>query len=437
MQKSPAAIAVTEFESATYRKITARLIPYLFVCYILAYIDRVNVGFAKLQMQQDLGMSDAVYGFGAGIFFIGYFFFEVPANMIMQKIGARFWIGPIMIAWGIVSACTLFVSGSLSFYALRFLLGIVESGFFPGVILYLTYWYTRKHRVKMIAAFMTAVPLSGVVAGPISGWILGRLGGSAGLTSWQWLFLVEGIPSVLAGMLTLSFLSDGPEKAKWLTEEERVLVLGRLKEEEDLKLDAGHANHRLTDVFRSPAVWLLCLVHFGLVGSNYGISFWLPQVIKDTLTRSTIAIGWLSVIPWAAAAIAMNLVGRHSDRTGERRWHLALAGLVVAIAFALSAVPGISGPAGLAALTFATMGIMSGLVVFWALPTSILSGSAAAAGIAWINAVGNLAGYVSPYVVGMIRDATHSMTAALLFLSGLALLSSLLTLYVARKSHLK
>jgi D-galactonate transporter len=435
--KKVSAVELTEFESATYKKVTIRLIPYLFVCYILAYIDRVNVGFAKLQMQQDLGMSDAVYGLGAGIFFIGYFFFEVPANMIMQRIGARLWIGPIMIAWGIVSACTMFVRGPASFYGLRFLLGIVESGFFPGVILYLTYWYTRKHRVKMIAAFMTAVPLSGVVAGPISGWILQRLGGVEGLTSWQWLFLVEGIPSIAAGLITLIFLCDSPGKARWLTEKEKSLVLGRLKEEEKLKIESGHSSHHLMDAFRSPAVWLLCLVHFGLVGSNYGISFWLPQVIKDTLTSNTIFIGFLSVIPWAAAAIAMNVVGRHSDSTGERRWHLALAGMVVAVAFALSAVPGISGPLGLAALTFATMGIMSGLVVFWALPTSILSGSAAAAGIAWINAVGNLAGYVSPYVVGMIRDGTHSMTAALLFLSGLALLASVLTLYVGRKSHLK
>jgi sugar phosphate permease len=432
-----AAPAILAFEAATYRKINARLIPYLFVCYILAYIDRVNVGFAKLQMQQDLGMSDAVYGFGAGIFFIGYFFFEVPANMIMQRIGARLWIGPIMIAWGIVSAGTMFVSGPGSFYALRFLLGIVESGFFPGVILYLTYWYTRQHRVKMIAAFMTAVPLSGVIAGPISGWILQRLGGAGGLTSWQWLFLIEGIPSVLAGLVTLVFLCDNPIKARWLNEGERELVLKRLEEEEELKTGSGHTGHTLLDAFRSPAVWLLCLVHFGLVGSNYGIGFWLPQVIKDTLTRNTIAIGWLSVIPWAAAAVVMNVVGRHSDRTGERRWHLAGSAMVVAVAFAMSAVPGISGPAGLAALTFATMGIMSGLVVFWALPTSILSGSAAAAGIAWINAVGNLAGYVSPYVVGMVRDATRSMTAALVFLSGLALLASVLTLYVARKSHLK
>jgi D-galactonate transporter len=431
------AMELTKFESDTYRKVTVRLIPYLFVCYILAYIDRVNVGFAKLQMQQDLGMSDAVYGLGAGIFFIGYFFFEVPANMIMQRIGARLWIGPIMIAWGIVSAGTMFVRGPGSFYGLRFLLGVVESGFFPGVILYLTYWYPRKHRVKMVAAFMTAVPLSGVVAGPISGWILQRLGGVAGLTSWQWLFLVEGIPSIAAGMIALLFLCDGPGKARWLTEREKALVLTRLREEEEIKIEAGHARHRLMDAFRSPAVWFLCLVHFGLVGSNYGISFWLPQVIKDTLTSNTISIGWLSVIPGAAAAIAMNVVGRHSDATGERRWHLALAGLVVAVAFALSAVPGISGPSGLAALTFATMGIMSGLVVFWALPTSILSGSAAAAGIAWINAVGNLAGYVSPYGVGMIRDATHSMTAALLFLSSLALLASGLTLYVGRKSHLK
>jgi MFS family permease len=257
MQKASAERNSTDFESATYRRVTARLIPYLFLCYILAYIDRVNIGFAKLQMQHDLGMSDAVYGLGAGIFFIGYFFFEVPANLIMQRIGARLWLGPIMIAWGIVSACTLFVTGPASFYSVRFLLGVVEAGFFPGVILYLTYWYTRKDRVKMIAAFMSAVPLSGIIAGPISGWILDRMGGAAGLTSWQWLFLVEGIPSILAGLVTLVFLCDSPAKAEWLSENEKGLILKRLKEEEELKIGAGHTSHRLIDVFRSPAVWLL------------------------------------------------------------------------------------------------------------------------------------------------------------------------------------
>ncbi len=423
-----------EFEAATYKKVTLRLMPFLFLCYLLAYVDRVNVGFAKLQMQADLGISDAVYGAGAGIFFIGYFFFEVPANMILRKIGARLWIGPIMIAWGIVSACTLFVRGAYSFYAMRFLLGIVESGFFPGVILYLTFWYTRKHRAKMVAMFMSAIPLSGVIAGPISGWIMARMTHSGQLRSWQWLFLIEGIPSIIMGAFTLYYLCDGPEKARWLKPEERDLVLRKLDEEEEVKKQSGGGKHRMMDAFTSPQVWLFCGIYFGIVMGSYGMTFWLPQLIKDTLTRDPLKIGWITAIPWGAAAVAMITAGRHSDITGERRWHIAVSVFVASAAFAVSAIPGISGVAGLAAITFAAMGIVCANSMVWALPTALLSGAAAAAGIAWINSVGNLAGQVSPYLIGLIRDKTHSMFAALMVLSVAALSAALLTLYVTRKS---
>jgi D-galactonate transporter len=422
----------TDFEAATYRKVTWRLMPFVFLCYILAYVDRVNVGFAKLQMQQDLGMSDSVYGVGAGIFFIGYFFFEVPSNVIMQRVGARYWIGPIMIVWGVVSACTMLVRGAASFYAVRLLLGVVESGFFPGVILYLTFWFTSRHRARMVAAFMSAVPLSGVVAGPISGWILKAMNGAGHLAAWQWLFLIEGIPSFLAGIVTLYFLTDNPAKAAWLSSDEKRLILGRLQEEDEMKKRAG-GGHRFSDAFRSPAVWLLCVAYFGLTCGNYGISFWLPQVIKDSITSNPLTIGWITAIPWAAAAVAMILVGRHSDATGERRWHFALSCLVVSAGFALSAIPGIPGPLRVAAFTLAAAGIMSAFAVFWALPTALLSGAAAAAGIAWINSVGNLGGYASPYVVGTIRDRMHSMTPALALLSAVALVAALVGLLVTRK----
>jgi sugar phosphate permease len=420
-------------DEATYSKVTWRLMPFLFLCYILAYVDRVNVGFAKLLMQQDLGMTEAVYGAGAGIFFIGYFFFEVPANMMMRKLGARRWLGPIMIVWGVMSALTMFSRGAVSFYALRFCLGIVESGFFPGVILYLTYWYTGKHRAKMVAAFMAAVPLSSVCAGPVSGWILKSLGGVGHLAAWQWLFLVEGIPSLLIGVATLYFLPDGPMKAKWLTPPERKIILDRLAEEEAAKATTGVAGHTMADAFRSPAVWWMCLVYFGIVMGNYGLVFWLPQLIKDTLTKDPLMIGWVSVLPWGASTVAMIWAGHHSDKTGERRWHIALACMLGAVAFAASGIPGISGPLGLVALTFAAMGIETGIALFWSLPTGLLSGAAAAAGIAWINSVGNLAGYVSPHVVGIIRDKTHSTAPALFMLSGAALISALATLYVTRR----
>ena len=290
MNASP---STPQSEAAVYRKITWHIMPFLFFCYVLAYVDRVNVGFAKLQMQQALGMSDAVYGLGAGIFFIGYFLFEVPANMILQRIGARLWIGPLMMAWGVVSACTLFVQGNASFYALRFLLGIVESGFFPGVILYLTYWYTQKRRARMVAVFMSAVPVSGMVAGPISGWILGTMSGAGHLAAWQWLFLLEGIPSVLVGAATLFFLTDRPSEARWLAEDEKSLVLRGLAEDDAQKRKAGRSGHRLVDAFRSVPVWLLGLAYFGMSAGNYGITFWLPQIIKDTITSNPQTIGWI------------------------------------------------------------------------------------------------------------------------------------------------
>jgi nitrate/nitrite transporter NarK len=285
----------------------------------------------------------------------------------------------------------------------------------------------------MVAAFMSAVPISGVIASPISGWILERMSGFGDLAAWQWLFLIEGIPSLVAGAVALYFLTDNPAKATWLTAPEKELVLARLQEEEALKHAGGTGGHRLMDAFRNPNVWLLCLVYFGFVIGNYGLGFWMPQLIKETLTKDPLAIGWLSVIPWGASAIVMIVVGLHSDKTGERRWHIALAGTVQAVAFGISAIPGIGGIAGFIALTFATIGIMCTLSLFWSLPTSILSGVAAAAGIAWINSVGNLAGFVGPAVVGFIRDATHSMTMALLVLSGASVVSALATLYVTRK----
>jgi D-galactonate transporter len=424
--------APNDLEAATYRKVTRRLMPYLFFCYILAYLGRVNVSFAKLQMQQDLGMSDSVYGLGAGIFFIGYFFFEVPSNLIMQRVGARYWIGPIMTIWGVVSACTMLARSAASFYTLRFLLGVVESGFFPGVILYLTMWYPSRYRARMVAVFMSAAAVSGVVAGPISGWILAAMGGAGRLAAWQWMFVIEGLPAVLVGLITLVFLTDNPAKAAWLSDREKALLIQRLQED-DVQKRSGGANRKFSDAFCSGAVWLLAVVYFGLASGNYGISFWLPQFIKDDITVNPLAIGWITAIPWGAAAIVMILVGRHSDKTGERRWHFAISMFAAAAGFAASAAPAIPGTIRLAALSLSAIGIMAGFAVFWTLPTAILSGTAAAAGIAWINSVGNLGGYVSPHMVGMIREWRHTMTPGLLALSAISLLAGLITLQVTRK----
>jgi len=421
-----------EAEKALYSRVTRRIIPFLFLCYLFAYVDRVNVGFAKLQMQQDLRISDAAYGMGAGMFFLGYFFFEVPCNMALQKIGAKYWLGPIMVVWGVVSACQMLVRSAAGLYITRFLLGVVESGFFPGVILYLTFWYPRQYRAKMLAAFMTAIPLSGVIGGPISGWILESMSASTMLRGWQWLFLFEAIPSVIAGVLTIYILDDSPRKARWLNADEKQLLEQRLEGERQAKQLEAPGHHTLADAFRSPKVWLLCLIYFGMVMVNYGISFWLPQIVKETLSRNSLTIGLLTAIPWALAAVTMVAVGHHSDKTGERRWHIALTSVVCSAAFAASAIPGISGVWGFLALTLATASIAASYSTFWALPTTLLSGTAASAGIAWINSVGNLAGYVSPYMVGKIRDTTHSMTVALLMLSFCCLVSGILTLVAFR-----
>ena len=419
-----------EFEKATYSKVTWRLIPFLFLCYILAYLDRVNIGFAKLQMQTDLGFSDTVYGLGAGMFFIGYFFFEVPSNVLLQKIGAKIWIARIMIMWGVISAAMMFTNSETTFYVMRFLLGVAEAGFFPGIILYLTYWYTRTHRARAVATFMTAIALAGVFGGPVSGWIMQAMGGVHGLANWQWLYLLEGFPSVVVGILVLVLLDNGPQKAKWLTEQEKALITQRLDEEEQLKRAEGHAHHSFSDAFKVPAVWMFSLVYFGIVMGTYGISFWLPQIIKETITKDSWEIGLISMIPWGVAAIAMVINGLHSDRTGERRWHVAGAAIIGAAAFAASAIPGISGWTGIFFLTIATAGTMSAVSCFWSLPTGILSGTAAAAGIALINSIGNLAGYVSPFIVGKIRDTTHNMALALMVLAASVLTAGLLTIYV-------
>ena len=421
----------TDFEARTYRTVTWRLVPFLFLCYILAYLDRVNVGFARLQMQADLSFSDTAYGIGAGIFFIGYFFFEVPSNLLMRRVGARLWIARIMIVWGLVSAASMFVNSAASFYVLRFLLGVAEAGFFPGIIWYLTQWYTRAHRAHIIALFMTAIAVSGVVGGPLSGWILNTMDGVSGLRGWRWLYLLEGLPSVVVGLAVLRYLDDGPQTASWLTPDERARVQRRLAEDEEQKQADGVTAHRVADAFLSGRVWACCAIYFGAVMGIYGVTFWLPQIISETISSDPLTIGLVSTIPWGIAAVAMVLVGRHSDRTGERRWHIAIPAGVGALFFLLSGLPSLSGWAGVVCLTLATAGVMSAASSFWVLPTAALSGSAAAAGIAWINSVGNLGGYLGPDVMGRVRDANGGdATAAFLMLAALALAGAVVLLAI-------
>lgn len=423
-----------EVGRATLAKVTLRLIPFMFVLYIVAFLDRVNVGFAALQMNQDLGFSDAVYGLGAGIFFIGYFVFEVPSNLIMEQIGARVWIARIMITWGIISAAMFLVSGPTSFYVLRFLLGIAEAGFFPGMILYLTYWFPARERAKAVALFMTAIPIAGVIGSPLSGWLL-TLDGLAGLAGWQVMFLAEGIPAVLLGFVVLAYLPNGPDDARWLNEGERGWLRGALQRENRIKAD--HGEYTTRQALTNGKVWLLSAVYFGVVTSVYGVGLWLPLIIEGFSGFGDLAVGFLSAIPYVFGAIGMVLFARHSDATGERRWHVAVAAFIATAGLVLTGLVGDSITLQMAALSIAALGIYSTLATFWSLPTAFLSGTAAAAGIALVNSVGNLGGFVGPYAVGYLSEATGSSYAGMLFLAVLILLAGLLALAVRHQRSLE
>lgn len=411
-----------------------RLIPFLFVLYIVAFLDRVNVGFAALQMNEDLGLSDAVYGLGAGIFFIGYFVFEVPSNLILERVGARVWIARIMVTWGIISAAMMFVTGPISFYVLRFLLGVAEAGFFPGVILYLTYWFPARQRAKTVAMFMTAVAMAGVIGGPISGALL-NLDGLAGLAGWQIMFLAEGIPAVILGFVVLAYLPDRPGEAGWLEPAEGRWLEEALERENTIK--RSHGGHTMRQAFASGKVWLLCGVYFGVVTSLYGISFWLPTIIEEFSGLGTFLVGLLSAIPYLAATVGMVVFAWHSDSTGERRWHVAIPAGLAAVGLVLTGLVGESAVLQMAVLTLGALGIYSCLGTFWTMPAAFLSGTAAAAGIALINSVGNVGGFVGPFAIGYVRDATGSNYGGMLVLSALILLAGLLALAVRHDRRLE
>jgi sugar phosphate permease len=425
----PSAGVPRSFEDATYRKVSWRLIPFLLLCYVVAYLDRVNVGFAKLQMLTDLKFSETVYGFGAGIFFVGYFIFEVPSNVILHRMGARVWIARIMITWGAISALMMFVSTPLMFYVVRFFLGAAEAGFFPGIILYLTYWYPAERRGRVTATFMTAVALSGVIGGPVSGYILKNLGGVYGWAGWQWLFLIEGIPSVLIGIAVLFILDDRILHAKWLSDSEKALLQRNIDAEAKHKVDVP-----LAKALASGRVWLMGLIYFSFVMGLYGVSFWLPTIIKAMGVKDVLDVSLLTAIPYAFAAVTMVLVGRNADRMRERRWHIAISGFLGALGFVMSVVWHSDTLLAMGALTLATMGILSALPLFWSLPTAFLVGTGAAGAIALINSLGNLAGFASPYAVGWLKDLTQSTDAGMYMLAVSMVVGSLLTLSVPARA---
>ena len=406
-----------------YRRIGWRIIPFLILCYFVAYLDRVNIGFAQLQMKGDLNFSDAVYGFGAGIFFLGYFIFEVPSNLILHRVGARVWIARIMITWGLISAATLFVTTPTQFYVMRFLLGVAEAGFFPGIILYLTYWYPAARRSQMTAWFMSAVPLSGLVGGPVSGWILHHFHGQHGWAGWQWLFVLEGLPAVVLGIITLFYLDNGIAHAKWLSADEKGALQHALDQEAQAK-----SSHSALEGLAQPRVWLMALIYFSVVIGLYGLSFWLPLLIKSTGVTDPLSIGWLVALPYGVSVVAMILVGRSSDKRHERRWHVAIPALIGAAGLVLSTLWSSDTTLAMVALTLATVGIMVVLPLFWALPNAFLAGSAAAAGLALINALGNLAGFFGPSIIGWVKQATQSTNGGILVLAGFMVLCAVLVL---------
>jgi D-galactonate transporter len=422
-----AALGDSPLFQGTYRKVTVRLIPFLFICYLMAYLDRVNVGFAKLQMLTDLHFSETIYGIGAGIFFIGYFIFEVPSNLILQKVGPRVWIARIMVTWGVISAAMIYTSSPLVYYALRFLLGVAEAGFFPGIILYLTFWYPDALRGRVIAWFLTAVALSGAIGGPISGWIMHTFVSVGSLANWQWLFLLEGLPSILLGVVTFFYLDDGIDQAAWLTPGEK----GELRE----KIAADSSRRRdmpLSEVLKNGAVWTFGAIYFLFVMGLYGVSFWLPNLIKSAGVANLVNVGWLSSIPYIAAAIGMVLIGRHSDRTGERHWHIAVCGFIGAGGFVLSSLFAENLAVALVGITIATVSILTTIALSWTLPTRYYAGTAAAAAIALINSLGNLSGFVSPYLIGWIKDETGSLTGGLALLAACFVAGSIVTLLSRR-----
>jgi ACS family tartrate transporter-like MFS transporter len=409
-------------------KVTWRLIPFMFLMYIFNYLDRVNVSLAALSMKGDLGLSDSVYGMGAGIFFLGYFFFEVPSNLILARTGARLWITRIMLTWGVISSCMLFVKTPTSFYALRFALGMAEAGFFPGMILYLTYWFPARQRARTIARFMTATTLAGVIGGPMSAALL-QLNGVAGLKGWQWLFLAEGIPSFLLGFVVLFYLTDRPEHAKWLTEKEKTWLIDTLRREETQRSERHGLS--LRQVFVHRRALLFSLIYFLIVVGSYGMGMWGPLILKSRTAWSDGTISNLWAIPSLIAAVGMMLIGLHSDHTDERRGHVAGSAILAALGLALSAT--LRAPVLLLlSLSLANLGIAGTLGPFWSMPTAFLSGAAAAGGIAMINSIGNLGGFLGPFLMGELKSRTSGFTVGLFILAAFLLAAGLLALAVPR-----
>ncbi len=412
-------------EAGVYRRVDRRLIPFLFLCYVLAYMDRVNVGFAKLQMASDLGMSDAAFAAGAGIFFIGYFIFEVPSNVLLKRLGARTWIARIMISWGVLSALTMFVHSELMFYVLRFLLGVAEAGFFPGIIFYLTLWYPSRLRSTRTAWFVSAIAVSGVLGNLMSGVIMDVLDGVGGLAGWQWLFLCEGVPSIVVGIWVLFYLDSSIAGAKWLTAEQKDVLERNLAAEEAHKTKA-----RFADAFRSGTVWVLSAIYFTLMIGLYSISFWLPTIVDGFGGKGYLEVGLITAIPYGAAVAGMVFLSRSSDRRGERRLHYVFNVVAGAVGLVLSGVFAANPYLAIVFLSLGTLGVIGSMPLFWPIPSAFLAGTAAAAGIGLVNSIGNLGGYVGPNLPIWTGKLTADTSAPLYVIAAVLVVGAVLMLFL-------
>jgi len=419
----------TAVRKSAYRKIAFRLMPFLMLCYFCAYLDRVNVGFAKLQMMSDLQFSEAVYGLGAGIFFIGYFLCEVPSNIVLHKVGARRWIARIMITWGILSGCFAFVQTEWQFYTLRFLLGVAEAGLAPGLLLYLTYWFPSYRRARMTVLWFIAIPISGMIGGPLSGLIMDRMSGVHGWFGWQWMFLIEAIPTVVVGLLVLAVLKDSVQDANWLTQDEKNLVKQELAQDNQHK--EGHGS--IKEFVADKRLWLLAGIYFCVVMGQYAITFWLPTLIRNSGISDNWHIGLLTSLPYMCAIVVMLLAGRSGDHFQERRWHLIIPMCAGAIALTLATLLASNLTLSLICLCIAASGVLTASSLFWMLPTNFLGGVSAAAGIAAVNSFANLAGFCSPYLIGWVTTNTGSNAIGMFLITAVLIFGASLVLRVPAK----
>ncbi|WP_244527064.1 MULTISPECIES: MFS transporter [unclassified Methylobacterium] len=415
--------------AALYRKLQWRLLPFLFACYVAAYLDRVNIGYAQLHMRAELGFNDAVYGLAAGLFFVSYFLCEVPSNFVLQRVGARRTLARILILWGLASSATMFITGPHSFYALRLILGAFEAGLAPGVMYYLTLWYPNRRRAEMTAIFLSGSMLAGVIGAPVSGFILEGMQGVLGLRGWQWMFLLEGMPAVLLGLVALRILVDKPQDAPWLTSSEKMLLLAEI--DRDANLAAG--GHAFGAAFRDPRIYVLALAYFTLVCGLYAITFWMPVMMQAAGVQGAAAIGLWSVIPYAIGGIGMVWLSRRSDRRQERRWHYAVCVGVGACALIGASLAGANLPVVLALLSVATATLFGAMPIFYGIPMAYLPERSAAGGLALINCLGLTGGFVSPFLLGWIRNATGSLTPGLWFMTGLMLTGIVVLLLATRR----